>query len=101
MTADELTDGCWRARRAFNTGGSIVRRFFDRQGALRTPSHAVQYLLSNVISRRSILEKQGLALGGPEGLDLPSSLGTVPPAAGNRGAAAHRPVSSTFANAVS
>ncbi len=101
MTADELTEGCWRARRAFNTPGSIVRRFLDPQGALRTPRHAVQYLLSNAISRRAIFEKQGAALGGPEGLELPLSLGAVPATAGTLGAGALRPDDSSFAYAAS
>jgi radical SAM superfamily enzyme YgiQ (UPF0313 family) len=101
MTADELTEGCWRARRTFNSAGSIARRFLDPQGALRTPRHAVQYLLSNVISRRAIHEKQGAALGGPETLDLPPSLGAVPAAAGTRGAGASRPGELTLASAVS
>jgi radical SAM superfamily enzyme YgiQ (UPF0313 family) len=101
MTADELTAGCWRARREFNSTGSIARRFLDPQGALRSPRHAVQYLLSNVISRRAILEKQGVPLGGPENLELPPSLGAVPAAAGTRGAAALLPADPTFAFAAS
>ena len=101
MTADELTDGCWRARRAFNTAGSMVKRFLDPKGALRTPRNAVQYLLSNTISRRAIFEKQGAALGGPEALDLPRSLGAVPAAAGTLGAGALRPEDSSLAYAAS
>jgi hypothetical protein len=88
MTADELTAGCYRARVAFHTAGSIARRFCDPLGAVRTPRNAVQFLLSNVISRREIHTKQGLLLGGPEGLELPESLGPMPVAAGIRGAAA-------------
>ena len=101
MTAEELTAGCFRARAAFNTTGSILKRFLDPQGALRTPRNAAQYLLSNAISRRAIFEKQGLALGGPEGLELPLSLGTVPAAAGTRGAGAMQPHDSAFATAAS
>jgi radical SAM superfamily enzyme YgiQ (UPF0313 family) len=101
MTAEELTAGCWRARRAFNSAGSMLRRFLDPLGALRTPRNAMQYLLSNAISRRAIFEKQGAALGGPEGLELPPSLGAVPPAAGTRGAGASRPDESLFASAAS
>jgi radical SAM superfamily enzyme YgiQ (UPF0313 family) len=100
MTADELTNGCWRARRAFNTGGSIVRRLLDPKGALRSPRHAFQYLFSNAISRRAIFEKQGAALGGPEELELPQSLGTIPAAAGPRGTGAFR-TDDSFAYAAS
>ena len=88
MTADDLTAGCFRARMAFNTAGSIVRRFCDPLGAMRTPRKAAQFLLSNAISRREIRSKQGSPLGGPEGLELPESLGAMPAAAGIRGAAA-------------
>ena len=99
MTAQELTAGCWRARRAFNTSGSMVRRFLDPKGALRTPRNAVQYLLSNVISRRAIYEKQGATLGGPEDLEVPVSLGAVAEAAGTRGAGVPRPTDPLFASA--
>ena len=58
----------------------------DSSGALRSPRRAVQYLISNVISRREIFDKQGSSLGSPEGLELPLALGTVPPATGVRGA---------------
>jgi len=89
MTADELTAGCFRARMAFNAAGSIARRFCDPLGALRSPRNAVQFLLSNVISRREVRNKQGSPLGGPESLDMPESLGSMPAAAGNRGASVH------------
>jgi radical SAM superfamily enzyme YgiQ (UPF0313 family) len=63
MTADELTSGCFRSRRAFNTTGSIVRRLFDLRTNLRSPYRAWIYLLSNLISRREIHSKQGMPLG--------------------------------------
>jgi len=78
MTAEELTAGCWRARRAFTSTGSIVRRFLDPAGALRTPSHAVQYVLTNVISRREVRGKQGERLGGDDLPDIPHDLGPIP-----------------------
>ena len=101
MTAEELTAGCWRARRAFNTVGSIARRFADSSGALRSPRHAVQYLLSNVISRREIFDKQGSPLGSPEGLELPSSLGAIPPATSASGAAVPQSDDALLAGAAS
>jgi radical SAM superfamily enzyme YgiQ (UPF0313 family) len=90
MTADDLTAGCWRARRTFNSVGSIGKRFLDPRGALRSPRHAFQFLLSNVISRRSIHEKQGLRLGGPEPIDASRALGEIPSATGLRGAGARQ-----------
>jgi radical SAM superfamily enzyme YgiQ (UPF0313 family) len=80
MTADELTAGCWRARRAFNTVGSMARRFMAPHTTLSSPMSAAQFLLANVISRREIGRKQGLALGGPEPLVLPTDLAPVPAA---------------------
>lgn len=80
MTADELTAGCWRARREFNTIASIARRFVAPHTTLSSPFSAAQYLLANVISRREIGRKQGVALGGPEPLVLPHDLAPVPAA---------------------
>jgi radical SAM superfamily enzyme YgiQ (UPF0313 family) len=60
MTVDELTEGCYRARTTFNTYGSILRRAPTN---LASPRRAGIYLLSNLISRREIHAKQGLALG--------------------------------------
>jgi radical SAM superfamily enzyme YgiQ (UPF0313 family) len=63
MTAAELTEGCYRARRAFNTYPSITCRLIDLKTNLRSPYRAWIYLLSNRISRREILGKQGRTLG--------------------------------------
>ena len=87
MTAAELTDGCWRARSAFNAATAIFRRFLDPLGALRSPRHAFQFLVSNVVARREIHSKQGAPLGGPEPLVLPESLGPIPSAPGAGGVA--------------
>jgi hypothetical protein len=82
MTADELTEGCWRARLAFNTPRSLVHRLLDPRTALRSPRRALQYALSNLITRREIHTKQGRPLGGPGSLDLPPlSESLVAPAA--------------------
>ncbi|HEX4933336.1 MAG TPA: radical SAM protein [Gemmatimonadaceae bacterium] len=83
MTPDELTAGCWRARQAFNTAASIAHRFVTPTTLLH-PWQAAQFLLGNLISRREIRAKQGVALGGPEPLDLPRDLGAVPTARGWR-----------------
>ncbi|UCG72866.1 MAG: B12-binding domain-containing radical SAM protein [Chromatiales bacterium] len=65
MTAQELTKGCYRARTAFNTASSIVRRLLDPHANLRTPYRAGIYLLSNLVSRHEIHAKQGRQLGAP------------------------------------
>lgn len=64
MTPEELTAGCFEARRKFNTMTSILRRLTDRKTNCRTPYNAGIYLLANVISRREIYRKQSRALGG-------------------------------------
>lgn len=80
MSARELTDGCWRARRDFNAMSSIARRFLTPR-TLAHPMHAAQFLLGNWVSRREIHRKQGVPLGGAEPLALPPTLAPVPPAA--------------------
>lgn len=63
MTPEQLTTGCFEARKKFNTYSSITRRMFDPKTTLRSPYRMGVYLLSNWISRREILRKQGLPLG--------------------------------------
>lgn len=63
MTADELTAGCLRARLRFNTWASLARRALAPRTNLRTPYRLGVYLLSNLISKREILSKQGRQLG--------------------------------------
>jgi radical SAM superfamily enzyme YgiQ (UPF0313 family) len=63
MTADQLTEGCLRARLRFNTYGSFVRRALAPRTNLRTPFRLGVYVLSNLISKREILSKQGRPLG--------------------------------------
>jgi radical SAM superfamily enzyme YgiQ (UPF0313 family) len=67
MTADELTEGCYRARRAFNTFGSIAGRLIDLRANLRSPRRAFIYAVSNLVSRKEIQAKQGVALGSVAG----------------------------------
>lgn len=72
MTATDLARGCFRVRSAFNAYSSMLRRLFDRRTHLRSPYRVGIYLLSNMISRKEIHAKQGLALGGPEPLEAPA-----------------------------
>ena len=71
MTADELTAGCLRARLKFNTLRSMCHRAMAPATNMRTPFRLGMYLLSNLISRREILRKQGHRLGSA---DLPEPM---------------------------
>ncbi len=63
MTARQLTDGCFAARRKFNTAKSITYRLFDRRSNFRSPYRAGIYMLANLVSRREIYSKQSRPLG--------------------------------------
>jgi len=63
MTAQQLTDGCYRARKGFNTLGSIARRAFDRRTQMRDVYRLGLHFASNIVSRRMIEQKQGHPLG--------------------------------------
>jgi radical SAM superfamily enzyme YgiQ (UPF0313 family) len=63
MTADQLTEGCFRARRQFNAYSSIFKRALDFKTNCRDPYRLGLHLASNFVSRREILKKQGRRLG--------------------------------------
>lgn len=63
MTADELTAGCFRARREFNAYSSILKRACDLQANCRSPFNLYAFLATNLVSRKEIHRKQGLPLG--------------------------------------
>ena len=63
MSADELTEGCFRARREFNRYSSIFKRALNFKTNSKSPNNLVAYLVSNLISRKEIYRKQGLRLG--------------------------------------
>ena len=63
MTADELTAGCLRSRQRFNTWRSLVYRAFAPRTNLGSPFRFGVYVLSNLISKREIMSKQGRPLG--------------------------------------
>jgi len=67
MTADELTEGCFRARKIFNRYSSIFRRAI---GNCHSPYHLGIYLAANLVSRKEIYRKQGLKLGNPTPLEI-------------------------------
>jgi radical SAM superfamily enzyme YgiQ (UPF0313 family) len=64
MTAGELTTGCFQARRQFNTYASIFKRALEPKNNCHSLHHLGIFLAANLISRREILSKQGLLLGG-------------------------------------
>lgn len=63
MTADELTEGCFRARREFNRCSSILSRALDFSTNCRDPYRLGLFAASNLVSRREIHRKQGRRLG--------------------------------------
>ena len=62
MTADELTDGVFEARRRFYSWKAIGRRVFASETAF-SPFRAGLTTVANVISRREIFKKQYRLLG--------------------------------------
>ena len=74
MSAQQLTQGCYRSRTRFNQAGSIARRLFEPNTNLRTPYRAGIYLVSNLISRREIHRKQGRQLGAAGSLTVAAGL---------------------------
>ena len=82
MTAQQLTDGCYRARRGFNTLGSIARRAFDGRTQMRDIYRFGLHFSSNIVSRRMIEQKQGHPLGDgplPDTDQLPAMESSVYP----------------------
>lgn len=69
MSAEALTEGCRDARYAFNTYSSIASRAMDFKANAGNPVNLGMYMLSNLISRKEIYNKQGAALGNTEGKD--------------------------------
>lgn len=63
MSADDLTDAGFEARRAFNTPGSIVRRAFDFKTNMRSPYRLGLYLLYNPLFRKEVYKKHGMQFG--------------------------------------
>lgn len=63
MTADELTEVCFGARKLFNSPGSIIRRSFDFKTNMRNPLKLGIYLAYNPLFRKEVFKKQGLKFG--------------------------------------
>jgi len=75
MTAEELSDGCFRARQRFNTPWSFLRRGLDPRANCRSPGNLGLFWLANRVSKREIYRKQGKALG--TGVPLPADPGPL------------------------
>jgi radical SAM superfamily enzyme YgiQ (UPF0313 family) len=63
MGADDLSEGCFRARTQFNTWASIAGRALDFRANCRNLRNLGLFLSANLTSRREIFRKQGLPLG--------------------------------------
>ena len=63
MTADELTEGCFRARCEFNRYSSMLRRALDFRANARDFHHLGLFAAANLANRREIFRKQGQPLG--------------------------------------
>jgi radical SAM superfamily enzyme YgiQ (UPF0313 family) len=62
MSADELTEGCFYARRRFYAHASILSRALAPTNRANLV-HLAAFCASNLISRKEILKKQGHRLG--------------------------------------
>jgi len=65
MTAQQLTQGCFKTRSKFYEYNSIGRRALATENHNRSLSRLFIYLSANLISKREIADKQGIALGSP------------------------------------
>jgi radical SAM superfamily enzyme YgiQ (UPF0313 family) len=63
ISGKDIEEGCFNARRKFNTLGSIASRAFGRRANWYPPGHLGLFLYANLFSRRDIFKKQGVALG--------------------------------------
>jgi len=65
LTPSELTEGCKNARFEFNSYKNIFKRLFlGRKANANSIENMAIFLLSNLISRKEIMAKQGKELGG-------------------------------------
>lgn len=69
MDADELTEGCLRARRRFYQYSSIARRMFASPTNRGSLYHLGLFLAANLVSRRELSTKLGRPLGADEPLE--------------------------------
>lgn len=65
LTPEQITDECFRLRRAFNTYPAMLQRYMTPPAL----HHSLIYWAANLVSRREIFNKQGQPLG--DGSPLP------------------------------
>ncbi|MGE5706739.1 MAG: B12-binding domain-containing radical SAM protein [Bacteroidota bacterium] len=63
MTPEELTESSYRARAGFNSLPSIVKRALDWKTNMRNPYRFGIYLTYNLLIRKEVHKKQGMAFG--------------------------------------
>ena len=63
MTPQQLTDGCAELRGKVHSTRTIARRLLNVRANARTPFRILLYLVSNLISRQDIRQKQGMEVG--------------------------------------
>jgi radical SAM superfamily enzyme YgiQ (UPF0313 family) len=63
MTAEQLSEGCYRARTDFNKPSSILRRALNWRANFRNLTNAYIYLVLNRITRQEIRRKQWQSMG--------------------------------------
>ena len=63
MTADQLTEAAWAARRRWSSPASIVHRALDPATNLSSPFRLALYALYNPVFRREAFKRQGMRLG--------------------------------------
>ncbi|NJN83267.1 MAG: radical SAM protein [Caldilineaceae bacterium] len=78
MTADQLTEGCFRVRRDFYAYSSTIQRAFDPRTNSRDLYRLGLHVASNYVARREIMNKQGQHLGSSEPLGLSEPTPNVP-----------------------
>jgi radical SAM superfamily enzyme YgiQ (UPF0313 family) len=64
MSADDLAQGCFRARKIFTAYTSILQRSLNTKTNARTWRNVLLYFVANYINRKEIYKKQGAYLGG-------------------------------------
>jgi radical SAM superfamily enzyme YgiQ (UPF0313 family) len=63
MTADELTEAAFKARKKYNSITSIIRRLFDFKTNLKSLYTVSKYLIYTTLFRKEVYKKQDLSLG--------------------------------------
>ena len=63
MTPDELTETAYWCNRMYNSPSSIFRRAFETHTNMRNPYRFFIYVVYNLMFRREVFNRQGLAFG--------------------------------------